>query len=841
MSTDSRAQVVIDGDHQPLRKVLQQAAQDMAGFGAKAKDALSGVQAAGAGLGKVFGGLATIAAVLAGGAFFKDTIAVANKLNAEALGLAKALGVTGTQASTLRTALGDIGSDSETYIGAFQKFARQIKKNEEGLQAMGLQTRDSNGHLRDSNTLFTEALKTVGDYKPGLDQTTAAMTMFGKSVDEAITLQKLNSSVIEEAKKKNEELYMNLSQEGVAATKKYKLAMNDVGDVFIGIKNVIGQAVMPIFTRLAEWFSGIGPTAVFVFKVAIDVLATALQAIMLLVKSLWNVLRAIADPLFMIGSAIKKLISGDLTGASNDMMKIFSNWGDSMSGMFDKIADDATRSWKEVGNLWGKGTDMPVPGKGTKTMGDFKPKKEATSRMPEWEAALAERKAALEREGLVEGQYREMSKAAELKYWQDLKAIKGLTDAERTSLIKKAADVEMAGIKNAFEVKVAMLQAEAAAYKNNTDQRMRIELAIQAKYQQGTKEYEQAAKRIVEIERQASDQQRAIRESRVQAERDARLQTIALEEQTVQTAAQLSLLTQAQVLEAQQQFEVRRNGIANESLQERIQNALLDPDRNIVEIEQLNRQKEQLELQHQLRLGQIRGQILVESQRDVISTLSSIQSSWAGLIQKLMSGTLSIGSFIKGMFQSIGQAVIGTLSQIAAKWIVGQAAMLAAKMGFIAAEEAAVFAGSAATVGIKAAETTAVSGGNAVQAGTGAAAAMASIPFIGPLLAIAAMATVFAAVSSLGKGKSAAGGYDIPSGINPMVQTHAEEMILPAQISNGLRNIIASGGGGAGGGRGDTYILNVDAMDARSFKEYALENNDVIAAAVRRAKRDNLL
>ena len=215
MSTDSRAQVVIDGDHQPLRKVLQQAAQDMAGFGAKAKDALSGVQAAGAGLAKVFPALAGIAAVLASGAFFKDTIAVANKLNAEALGLAKALGVTGTQASTLRTALGDIGSDSETYIGAFQKFARQIKKNEEGLQEMGLKTRDSNGHLRDSNTLFTEALQKVGEYKPGLDQATASMTYFGKSIDEVMQLQKLNSAVIEEAKKKNEELYLNLSQERV--------------------------------------------------------------------------------------------------------------------------------------------------------------------------------------------------------------------------------------------------------------------------------------------------------------------------------------------------------------------------------------------------------------------------------------------------------------------------------------------------------------------------------------------------------------------------------------------------------------------------------------------------
>jgi hypothetical protein len=38
--------------------------------------------------------------------------------------------------------------------------------------------------------------------------------------------------------------------------------------------------------------------------------------------------------------------------------------------------------------------------------------------------------------------------------------------------------------------------------------------------------------------------------------------------------------------------------------------------------------------------------------------------------------------------------------------------------------------------------------------------------------------------------KSAWGGYDIPSGLNPVVQAHAEEMILPASIANPLREMV---------------------------------------------------
>jgi len=43
---------------------------------------------------------------------------------------------------------------------------------------------------------------------------------------------------------------------------------------------------------------------------------------------------------------------------------------------------------------------------------------------------------------------------------------------------------------------------------------------------------------------------------------------------------------------------------------------------------------------------------------------------------------------------------------------------------------------------------------------------------------------------------SAAGGFDIPSGLNPKVQAHAEEMILPAPIANGIRKMVDGGSNG---------------------------------------------
>ena len=76
---------------------------------------------------------------------------------------------------------------------------------------------------------------------------------------------------------------------------------------------------------------------------------------------------------------------------------------------------------------------------------------------------------------------------------------------------------------------------------------------------------------------------------------------------------------------------------------------------------------------------------------------------------------------------------------------------------------------------------------------------------------------------------SAAGGFDIPSGVNPVVQTHAEEMILPKDLSRGIRGLVATGGG---------VNVHVHALDAKSFHGYAMQHRDGLADAVRRAVKE---
>lgn len=162
-------------------------------------------------------------------------------------------------------------------------------------------------------------------------------------------------------------------------------------------------------------------------------------------------------------------------------------------------------------------------------------------------------------------------------------------------------------------------------------------------------------------------------------------------------------------------------------------------------------------------------------------------------------------------------------------------------LGFTATEKGVQAASAAATVATKTAETTAVVGANAAQAGSGAAASQASIPYVGPILALAAMATVFAAVMAMGKKKSAAGGYDIPKGINPMVQTHEEEMILPSKYANVIRGM-AGGEEGAGAAKESSPPININinitSADSRGVRDLLMNNPAALADAIKNAHRN---
>lgn len=721
--------------------------------------------------------IAGFTAVLAGGGALKKFISDANDWNSQAASMSKQLGISTEKASVLNVALNHLGIESSVYTDAAMKMSKQIQSNGQAFDVLGVKTRDATGAYRPVTEIMGEVNQKLAAIKNPIEQNIAGLQVYGKEWTAVRGILKVTAEGMAAAEVRARELGLVVGPEGAAMSKQYSTQMRDLALVGKSLEVQFGNRLLPVFTTLGKFMGEEAPAMGKVF-------GDMLSAVAVVAGTVWLVLKDTGDLIGSLAAQGAALLSRDMDavraiGKERDAEAAKNNasFQRLKAGFSMPLAPAAT---------------PPAAASGPDPQYHFKEKAQRVttepadkSRMSQWEADLSDRKAAIERVGMAEGQFREMSKAAELKYWTDLRGIKGLSITEGIALTRKGAEAEMAMIKQSFEVKVAALQAEAAAFKHNTDERLRIELLIQSKYQAGTKEYEAAAKHIVEIQRQALEQERTMREARVQAERDARLQGVALEEQTLHASVQLGLTTHQQLLAAQAQFEQRRNGIANEALQERLQAALLDPDRNPVEVQKINTEIEALALQHQLRLGQIRGQAMVESQRDVTGAVASIEASWGGLMSKLMQGQLTLGSFLKGAFQSVLQAVTDVLSKLAAKWLTD--IILKRVLSKTSA------AGQIAD--------------NAGVAGAAATASAAAIPLIGWEIAPAAGAAAFSsAMGYMGVLASAAGGYDIPGNINPIVQTHAREMILPAKIADTVRNLADSG---AGTGSADGSVTHI--------------------------------
>jgi len=130
---------------------------------------------------------------------------------------------------------------------------------------------------------------------------------------------------------------------------------------------------------------------------------------------------------------------------------------------------------------------------------------------------------------------------------------------------------------------------------------------------------------------------------------------------------------------------------------------------------------------------------------------------------------------VRGVFTSVLDGIINKLAEWAAEWITQHLIALAVSKT-TAVDEVMTAAGVAAA---------------------NAMASVAAIPLIGWAMAPGVGAATYAEAIAIGLPK-AEKGFDVPAGLNPVTQLHQKEMVLPAPIAEGVRNMVGDGGGSSG-------------------------------------------
>lgn len=716
----------ISGDESSMVAALGRARAAVTESTASMRSTLSGVTESFKGLTEGFG---AFAAVLAGGAAFKEIITQTKEITAESLRLGKSLGIATSEASTYAVAMNAVGGDSQDFADASRGLTRQLKTNEKGLNDMGIATRDASGNLRNAKDIMWDAIETVNSYTVGTDRNLAAQTAFGRGASANSAILKLHKEDLEEAAKDATDLGLVVGQENVQAYAENKKATAAAMDTLKGMEKAIGDALLPVLTKLAEWFRDIGPAAIVVIKGAVGGLVAVFW-------SLWAVanividyvelaFHTVADTAEELFQAAGAAISGHMGEAAQHLRNIPKVVKADWHVAFDAMAADAQTARDKIMNLFADPTltNAPKPGKSFNL--EKKEKEGPDTRFEEYKNSLDRMRQAAD-------DYDHKDISADMTFWQQKLAI------------------TTGGTKQ--------------------DEKLRAEIN----------------RTILGLQKKAHDEEIKQQEEALKQIESIQLGEIEAKRQTLSQEFALGNISRRQEAQASIQLENEKFHIQQEALQKRLALSKFD----LLGQQKLKDEELKLEQKHALDVQKIIDKEALAESKTWDNLFGNMRSGFQTTIASFLKGTSSMSGAIKGLFSDITGSVINSLAQMAAKNL--EVMLMSLVMGK-----------TAALAQIKQ---------SAAAAGAGAYKAVVGIPYVGPFLAPAAAAVAYGATLAFGASASAAGGYDIPSNVNPIVQTHASEMILPKEHADTIRALSAGSGRAAGG-----TTINLSAVDARSI------------------------
>jgi hypothetical protein len=802
------------------------------------KEALSGVQEAFSMVGQA---ALAVTAIMAGGAAFKEMVSAAVGLNVSSMELGKQFGISATQASVLKVALGETFLTQDQLASAGQRITRTLNTNEGAFKNLGVATRDSNGNFRSTLDIMTDVNARLLTFKEGTDRNVEGTKIYGRGWAEVEPILRLVAAALAQAQKNATELNLAVSAEGEAATKRYRDSMAALDEVMQGVRNTIGEALLPVLSSIGEWFRENGPAAIVITRASM----ATLGAVFITIREKGQ---EFADAIFgafqNVSSRMNELVSIVMTGAHLivDAFKLAKTGSTGDVFGSHQVLEDMKRDWAEgaaalkggteqqqeiykqylaniqadqktaadsmaamEANIFQDKTPTQKPPPGSTSDGGAK----KASLMAQWENELAQDKVGYEQKEALQGSFQEFSKQMELAFWQEKLSSGAAKGAQEVELEKKVAELKLAINKQAFEAQLASLKEQEASFSKNAEARVAIAKReadeIGAAYGAISPQYEAALKHVTEVERQALEQQRQIAEIYLHADLERQLSSVEADEKALQTKYADHLISARQLEDSEIALENRRTEISEAGIRQRM--AQVDPQLDPVLYAQLNAQIEALETQHQTRLTQIEQTSVKQREALEKQGFTMVENDFNSAINSMVKGTMTFQNAMKSMLRDVLTGIMDMLLKWAEQWAMTQI------MNMLSA---------------KTTNTQSVAGQAAV-AGAAGVASWAGAPWPVDIGAAGFGAAMYADAMGYAVAAAAQSGYDIPAGVSPRTQLHPREMVLPADLADVVRSVA-----GSGGARGGTTNVRIAALDGASLYRVVTKNPAQFAKAMKR-------
>lgn len=333
----------------------------------KDKKSLNGM-AAGIGSGFVqIAKMAAVAGIAAAGA-----LAVIVKKTAEAgdavWDMSQRTGIATETLSGLKLAAEKSGTSIEGVAIGLRFLGRSMVNAADGVKTsanafadLGISVKDVDGKLRPMQDVMLDVADRFASMENGAAKTALAIKLFGRSGTELIPMLNLGAEGLRKEIELAEKLGLVFTEKTAKAADKFKDTMMELNGALTGMRNDIGNALIPVFTQLAAGVTDAltyirGKVAEFVasgklqewaviaargFISAFKLMAKAVEGLMLIFPSLKAALFSVAEGFYSVLSKIAEgvsLIPG-VSAQASIALKVWAADLEVFSATYGKAAD----------------------------------------------------------------------------------------------------------------------------------------------------------------------------------------------------------------------------------------------------------------------------------------------------------------------------------------------------------------------------------------------------------------------------------------------------------------------------------------------------------------------
>ena len=743
---------------------------------------------------KVNQAMLAITAVLAGGAAFKSAIDEAVNYRLEVNKLSKELGITLLQATGFKEALEDLGLSTDVLSNASRALTVKIGNSGLSIQDYTNKLTGNKEAINSNGDAIMAVISKAQEFGDLTKQNAFLEQAFGKSYQATLPLLRMTREElarVTEATRGNEEV----TKQQVDQIYAFKKAQEAGNDTLRDFKLALGDQLIPIITDFSNGLAGnkenakqlgiiIGQVVTVLYGSLLITIESVIFAVNIL-KEGFNLLSNTFHYVVSLVEALSLALSGDLSKAFDVAKTATKKYADDVVGHYKRAGEAADKYIKGYISVVGKTKNL-LSGAAPTMSADDEKTKPGGGAIPVTDEA-SKKNLEAQTQDIEKESNRIKTLYAGRTTWMRQELQKQIElELKNVSNLKLTSDDQLK-LKSKLNKDLSALKQEQIAEQLQLDQ-------ITAKGTLTTAQQTNAL--ILAQEKSKFDQQQITLEQFLAKKKELRDADVVAEQEYLTRMLELAKGNAAALLQ-----------LKNDEVAQKIAARLAE---ETLQQEAMQKEKGRLEeLQSML--------------------VSSFQQSLDGIL----SGTMSFSDAMANIWQGIGNIFDKIIWQMVEDWIKGEALKVVTAMKTSVLTSAAAVTGSTIATGAKAAETTTSVGLDAVK---GTAAAIANWASVNPIAAIAVGAVIGAAIYALlGNVKSAKGGYANVEMDGQMAQLHKGEMVLPAQLAEGIRNI-AMGNQGSGNSGSVTY--NINAMDASSFDTYLKANAGSIFAANKLALRN---